>query len=77
MFLYAIVVAAIGVFGPVLLLAGARLTSRRGRAARRGLRQCRRETAAASRARGDLIDAREAARTSAAATPETIGTTCG
>ena len=72
LFLYGIVVGAIGVFGLVLLLAGARRTSRRGRAARRGLRQSRRETAAASQARDDLIDEREAARASAAATPETM-----
>jgi hypothetical protein len=72
LFLYGMVVGAIGVFGLVLLLAGARRTSRRGRAARRGLRQSQRETAAASQARDDLIGEREAARASAAATPETM-----
>ena len=45
-----------------LLLAGARRTSRRGSAARRGLKQSRRETAAASQARDDLLDERETAR---------------
>ena len=63
LFLYGIVVGAIGVLGLSLLLAGARRTSRRGHEARRGLKQSRRETAAASQARDDLIDEREAART--------------
>ena len=69
LFLYGIVVGAAGLFGLVLLLAGARRTSRRGRDARRGLKQSRRETAAASQARDDLIDERETARTPAAAEP--------
>jgi hypothetical protein len=68
LFLYGIVVGAIGVAGLSLLLAGARRTSRRGRAARRGLRQSRQETAAVSRDRDDLIDQREAARAHAAST---------
>ena len=38
LFLYGIVVGAVAVFGLWLLLAGARRTSRRGRAARRGLK---------------------------------------
>ena len=62
LFLYGIVVGAIGVLGLSLLLAGARRTSRRGREARRGLKQSRRETATASQARDDLIDERETAR---------------
>jgi len=69
LFLYGIVVGAIGLLGLGLLLAGARRTSRRGRAARRGLRQSRQETAAASQARDDLLDEREATRASAAGTP--------
>ena len=56
LFLYGIVVGAIGVAGLSLLLAGARRTSRRGSAARRGLRQSRQETAAVSRDRDALID---------------------
>ena len=47
LFLYGIVAGAAGVLGLSLLLAGARRTSRRGRAARRGLKQSRRETARA------------------------------
>jgi hypothetical protein len=47
--------------GLSLLLAGARRTARRGREARRGLKQSRRETAA-SQARDDLINQRDTAR---------------
>jgi hypothetical protein len=70
LFLYGIVVGAVGVAGLSLLLAGARRTSRRGRDARRGLRQSRRETAAVSRDRDDLLDQRETARASAASARE-------
>jgi hypothetical protein len=52
--------------GLSLLLASAWRTSRRGSAARRGLRQSRQETAAVSRDRDDLIDQRETARAYAA-----------
>ena len=65
-FLYGIVVGAVALLGLGLLLAGARRTSRRGRAARQGLRQSRRETAAVSKDRDDLIDQRETARAEAA-----------
>jgi hypothetical protein len=68
-FLYGIAVGAIALFGLWLLLAGARRTSRRGSAARRGLRQSRQETArsrqetaAISKAHADLIDQRDTAR---------------
>ena len=66
LFLYGIVVGAIGVLGLGLLLAGARRASRRGRVARRGLKQSRRETASASQERDALIDERETARAHAA-----------
>ena len=69
LFLYGIVVGAVALAGLSLLLAGARRTSRRGRAARRGLRQSRRETAAVSQDRDDLIGQRDAARASTANTP--------
>jgi hypothetical protein len=62
LFLYGIVVGAIAVAGLSLLLAAVRRTSRRGHEARRGLRQSRRETAAVSQDRDDLIDQRDAAR---------------
>ncbi len=62
LFLYGIVVGVAGLLGLSLLLAGARRTARRGRQARPGLKQSRRETAAASQARDDLIDQRDTAR---------------
>ena len=62
LFLSGIVVGAAGLLGLSLVLAGARRTARRGSAARRGLRQSRRETAAASQERDDLIDQRDTAR---------------
>jgi len=69
LFLYGIVVGAVGVAGLSLLLAAARRTSRRGSAARRSLRQSRQETVAVSRDRDDLIDQRETARAYAASVP--------
>ena len=62
LFLYGIVVGALALFGLSLLLAGARRTSRRGSAARRGLRQSRRETAAVSADRDELVGQRDTAR---------------
>jgi hypothetical protein len=68
-FLYGIAVGIIALFGLWLLLTGARRTSRRGSAARRGLRQSRQETAqsrqetaAVSKARDELIGQRDTAR---------------
>jgi hypothetical protein len=61
-FLYGIFTGALAMLGLSLLLAGARRTSRRGRDARRGLAQSRRETAAVSQERDDLIGQRDAAR---------------
>jgi hypothetical protein len=66
LFLAGIVVGSVAMAGLALLLAGARRTSRRGSAARRGLRQSRKETAAVSQDRDDLISQRDAARTYAA-----------
>ena len=62
LFLYGIVTGALALLGLSLLLAGARRTSRRGREARRGLAQSRRETAAVSQDRDDLIGQRDTAR---------------
>ncbi len=67
LFLYGIVVGAVALAGLSLLLAGARRTSRRGSAARRGLRQSRQQTAAVSQDRDDLIVQRDTARAHTAA----------
>jgi hypothetical protein len=77
LFLYGIVVGAVGVLGLSLLLAGARRTSRRGRDARHGLTRSRRETAAVSRDRDDLLDQRETARANTASTLGNNGTASG
>jgi hypothetical protein len=68
LFLFGIVVGALAMLGLSLLLAGARRTSRRGRKARHGLRQSRRETAAVSQDRDDLISQRDTARAHTAST---------
>jgi hypothetical protein len=68
LFLYGIVVGALALAGLSLLLAGARRTSRRARDARRGLAQSRRETAAVSADRDDLIGQRDTARAYTAST---------
>jgi hypothetical protein len=68
LFLNGIVVGAVALAGLSLLLAGARRTSRRGSAARRGLKQSRRETAAVSADRDDLIGQRDTARAQTAGT---------
>jgi hypothetical protein len=67
LFLYGMVVGAIGLAGLSMLLAGARRTSRRGRAARQNLRESRRETAAVSQDRDDLLGQRDTALASTAA----------
>jgi hypothetical protein len=74
-FLYGIAVGVVALFGLWLLLAGARHTSRRGRAARRGLRQSQRETAqsrqetaAVAKDRDELIGQRDTARAYTAST---------
>jgi hypothetical protein len=67
LFLDGIIVGAVALLGLSLLLAGARRTSRRGHAARQGLRQSRRETAAVSQHRDELIEQRDSARSDAAA----------
>ncbi|MET0765603.1 MAG: hypothetical protein ABWY29_12115 [Blastococcus sp.] len=69
LFLYGIVVGAIALLGLALVLAGARHTSRRGRAARRGLKQSRQETDAAIEQRDDLVRERDTARAATPARP--------
>jgi len=74
LFLYGIVVGALALAGLSVLLAGARRTSRRGRDARRGLAQSRRETAAVSQDRDDLRGQRDTARAYTASTLGDAGT---
>ena len=74
LFLYGIVVGALGMAGLSMVLAGARRTSRRGREARLGLAQSRRETAAVSADRDDLIGQRDTARAYTASTLGDDGT---
>jgi hypothetical protein len=74
LFLYGIVTGALAMLGLSLLLAGARRTSRRGRDARRGLARSRRETAAVSADRDDLIGQRDTARGYTASTLGDDGT---
>ena len=69
LFLYGIVIGAVGMLGLTLLLGGARRSSRRGIAARRSLRQSRRETTAVSQDRDDLIGQRDEAARARAASP--------
>jgi hypothetical protein len=61
LFLYGIVVGVLAMAGLSILLAATRHTSRRGRDARRGLAQSRRETAAVSQDRDNLRDQRDTA----------------
>ncbi len=68
LFLYGIVVGVVALVGLSLLLASARRTSRRGREARRGLKNSRSENAAVRKDRDDLLDQRETARAHAAST---------
>ncbi|TLS42653.1 hypothetical protein FE633_29670 [Streptomyces montanus] len=68
LFLYGLVVGAAALLGLSLLLTGARRTARRGSTARRGLKQSRRETAAAEQERDVLINERDSARAQTAQT---------
>ena len=71
LFLAGIIVGAVAVLALSLLLGGARGMSRRGRAARLGLKQSRRETVAVSKDRddliGELVDQHQAAHAPASA----------
>ncbi|AUG75372.1 hypothetical protein CFP65_0406 [Kitasatospora sp. MMS16-BH015] len=62
LFLFGIIVGAVGMLGLGMLLASAR----RGAVARRGLRHSRRETAAVSKRRDEVVEQRDTARARAA-----------
>jgi hypothetical protein len=62
LFLYGIVIGALGVLGLSLLLSRARRTARLGNAARRSLEQSRAETVVVARDRNDLIGQCDAVR---------------
>lgn len=67
LFLYGVIVGALAMFGLSLLLSGARRTARRGRAARHGLKESRREKADAGRERDEYLGQRDTARSQTAA----------
>lgn len=62
LFLYGIVVGAVAIIGIAILLAAARRTARRGRNARKSLRESRDQTATVSRDRDGLLEERATAR---------------
>lgn len=62
LFLYGIVVGMVALLGLLLLLSGVRRSARAARAARRELKLSRRETAAVSQDRDDLLAQRQASR---------------
>ncbi|WP_199882005.1 hypothetical protein [Streptomyces sp. CB03911] len=65
LFLFGVIVGAAAMLGLGLLLTGARRSSRRGSAARHGLRDSRREAAAVAQRRDDLVEQRDSARADA------------
>jgi hypothetical protein len=69
LFLYGVAVGAIGMCGLGLLLSGARRTARRGRLARRELKQSRRETASVSKDRDQLVGQNQATTATSDSTP--------
>ena len=74
LFLYGVVVGALGLCGLSVLLAGARRTARRGRTARRDLKQSRRETAVVSTERDDLAEQQQRDAGTAEAAQREAGT---
>ncbi|GHE27922.1 hypothetical protein GCM10018781_80490 [Kitasatospora indigofera] len=65
LFLFGVIVGAVAMLGLGLLLTGARRSSRLGSAARHGLADSRRETAAVAQRRDDLVEQRDTARADA------------
>ena len=63
LFLFGIVIGAVGMLGLCVLLAGARRTARRGRDARHELKNSQRETAFLNRDRDKLLEQQQGADT--------------
>jgi hypothetical protein len=77
LFLFGIVIGAVGMLGLCVLLAGARRTAGRGRDARRALKNSQRETAFLNRDRDQRLEHQQGAATGAAVNPPAAATTRG
>ena len=69
LFLFGIVIGAVGMLGLCVLLAGARRTAGRGRDARRDLKNSQRETAFLNRDRDKLLEQQQGADTGSTVNP--------
>jgi len=77
LFLFGIVIGAVGMLGLCVLLAGARRTAGRGRDARRDLKNSQRETAFLNRDRDKLLEQQQGADTGSTVKPPAAATTRG
>ena len=77
LFLFGIVVGAVGTLGLSVLLAGARRTARRGRDTRHELKNSQRETAFLNRDRDKLLEQQQGADTGSTVIPPAAATTRG
>ena len=77
LFLFGIVIGAVGMLGLCVLLAGARRTAGRGRDARRDLKNSQRETAFLNRDRDKLLEQQQGADTGSTVNPPAAATTRG
>jgi hypothetical protein len=77
LFLFGIVIGAVGMLGLSVLLAGARRTAGRGRDARRDLKNSQRETAFLNRDRDKLLEQQQGADTGSTVNPPAAATTRG
>jgi hypothetical protein len=77
LFLFGIVIGAVGMLGLCVLLAGARRTAGRGRDARRDLKNSQRETAFLNRDRDKLLEQQQGADTGSTVNSPAAATTRG
>jgi hypothetical protein len=77
LFLFGIVIGAVGMLGLCVLLAGARRTAGRGRDARHELKRSQRETAFLNRDRDKLLEQQQGADTGPTVNPPAAATTRG